>query len=229
MEPPKIAEILQRESTIVQQMTLRQLAAGEVLFRRGDLGTAFYVIQSGQVRISTLDLEGQEIILNTMEAGESFGELALIDQLPRTANAIATEPTTVLQLERDHFLHAIYDSPLLMQWVLQLVGDRARHMTEYIEHLGYWANQMVEGSYRQALTTIETVTTTTGDRAFLAASASLVKVTEAVQAREEALRQQMQQPMVTIDPAKRDRDVRQITETQYFQELLTLSRQLRRA
>lgn len=229
MEPPKIAEILQRESTLVQQMTQRQLAAGEVLFRRGDLGAAFYVIQSGQVRISTLDLEGQEIILNTMEAGESFGELALIDQLPRTANAIAIEPTTVLQLDRDHFLHAIYESPLLMQWVMQLVSDRARHMTEYIEHLGYWANQMVDGCYRQALTTIELTTNRPEDRALIAASDSLMKVTAAVQAREEALRQQMQQPMVTIDPAQRDRDVRQITETPYFQELLTLSRQLRRA
>ncbi|WP_072621064.1 cyclic nucleotide-binding domain-containing protein [Spirulina major] len=229
MEPPKIGEILQQESTIVQQMILRPLAAGEVLFRRGDLGTAFYVIQSGRVRISTVDRQGQDIILNTMEAGESFGELALIDQLPRTATAIAMEPSTVLQLERDCFLQAIYDSPLLMQWVLQLMGDRARHMTEYIEHLGYWANQMIEGSYRQALTTIESVTTHTDERALIAASDSLAKVTEAVQSREELLRQQMQQPLVTIDPVKRDRDVRQITDTPYFQELLTLSRQLRRA
>ncbi|NJO19685.1 MAG: cyclic nucleotide-binding domain-containing protein [Spirulinaceae cyanobacterium RM2_2_10] len=59
------------------------LSDGEVLFRRGDPGDAFYIIEQGQIRIVTYDAADQEIALNLLGAGESFGELALVDGQPR--------------------------------------------------------------------------------------------------------------------------------------------------
>src|SRR5688572_30269399 len=84
-------------------MRPRAYAKDEVVFLKGDPGTAFYVIASGRVKITLTSADGKELILRRLTSGAFFGELALLDDEPRSADAIATESTVLLVLQRDVF------------------------------------------------------------------------------------------------------------------------------
>ena len=84
-------------------MRARRFRRGEVIFHVGDPGDALFVILSGEVKISLPSETGDEAILATLRAGDFFGELALLDGAPRSATAIALEPTETLALPRDRF------------------------------------------------------------------------------------------------------------------------------
>src|SRR5437667_7692450 len=77
-------------------MRPRPYAKDEVIYLKGDPGTAFYVIASGRVKIALTSPEGKEIILRRFGPGDFHGELALLDDEPRSADAIATEASTLL-------------------------------------------------------------------------------------------------------------------------------------
>lgn len=78
--------------------------AGEVMFLRGDEESYLLALISGRVRISLSSPQGRELVLRHVGPGETFGELALIDGLPRSADATAVEATTALILRRTRFL-----------------------------------------------------------------------------------------------------------------------------
>ena len=69
-------------------ITMRQYRAGEVIFHENDEGDVAYIIDQGRVEV-TKKLEGKEIHLSTLNAGEIFGEMALIDSSLRMASAEA--------------------------------------------------------------------------------------------------------------------------------------------
>jgi len=75
-----------------------------LLFLKGDEGDAFYEVESGQIRISACAPGGREVILATMGPGDAFGEIALLDGLARTADAIATRNSELLMLRRRDFV-----------------------------------------------------------------------------------------------------------------------------
>lgn len=75
----------------------------EVIFKEGAVGDAFYLIILGSVRISTIVPGVGEEALTILREGEYFGEMALIDDAPRSASAIANEDTLLLLIEKDNF------------------------------------------------------------------------------------------------------------------------------
>ncbi len=75
----------------------------EVIFKEGAVGDAFYLIVSGAVRISTIVPGVGEEALTILKEGEYFGEMALIDDAPRSASAIANDDTILLLIEKDNF------------------------------------------------------------------------------------------------------------------------------
>ena len=77
------------------EMRTRRFRRGEVLFHQGDPGEALFVVTTGAVKISLPSEEGDEAIIATVNAGDFFGELALLDGAPRSATATALEPTAV--------------------------------------------------------------------------------------------------------------------------------------
>ena len=87
---------------VAQQLVRIEVPAGDVLIREGDEGDRFYVIESGQM---TASFEGT--VLRQMGAGDPFGEIALLRDVPRTATVTADEPTVVLALDRADFLDAV--------------------------------------------------------------------------------------------------------------------------
>ena len=78
------------------------LARGETVFREGDHGDRFYVVEDGRCEIT---IDGEKV--RDAWPGEAFGEIALLRDVPRTATVTALEPTTLLALERDDFIAAV--------------------------------------------------------------------------------------------------------------------------
>jgi len=223
-----IHALLSDEGTPLREvMEIVQLADGEILFNRGDPGDAFYIIESGQVRIFTLDEEGQELTLNTLGPQEAFGELALLDDRPRSASAAALGDTTVRRLRRKEFLSRVHASPELTQTVINLISQRARHMTDYIERLAHWARLVAEGHYNQAMASIQAEEGVT-DRALAAVGDAVKSMIKAVREREEKLKQEVTQLRIEIDEVKRKQMVQEITESEHFTELTKKIQELRK-
>ena len=110
-----------------------QLGATEVLFFKGDPGDALYGVLSGRIRISTSAPSGKEIILSVMEPGDMFGEIALLDGMPRTADASALDPSVLFKIHRREFIEFIERQPSLTTHLLKMVCDRVRSTNEFVE------------------------------------------------------------------------------------------------
>lgn len=85
--------------------------AGEIIFNAGELGDCLYLVRSGEVELFVRDTAGQKIVLTTAEKNDYFGELAMLDQRPRSASAAALEDTELLMLDRDDLLLLFQKQP----------------------------------------------------------------------------------------------------------------------
>jgi CRP-like cAMP-binding protein len=226
---PTLADAIlaEEKASLKEVLETIELEDGEVLFQRGDPGDAFYVIDSGRIRIFTHDEEDKELTLNTLEQGEAFGELALLDEQPRTAGAAAVGPATLRRLRRDDFISQVHTSPVLTDTVIRLLVERTRHMTDYIERLGHWARLVAEGNYNQAMENIQ-AEEGSADRALAAVADAVKGMVRAVKEREEKLKSQVKELRIQIDESKRKKQVEEITETDYFQKLSSQARDLRK-
>jgi CRP/FNR family cyclic AMP-dependent transcriptional regulator len=114
----------------------RELKEGEVLFRVGDKGDAMYVIQSGVIDIR-VPLQGpkKEMTVSVLHEGEFFGELSIIDGLPRTASAIAGETTDLLEMKRGEFIKFLMDRPGVAISMVSIIGKRLRDTNELVQSL----------------------------------------------------------------------------------------------
>jgi CRP-like cAMP-binding protein len=117
--PPKEAR------RIISHVKKRTFPKGAVIIRQGDLGDALYLIESGKVRIHAHSTEqGEEVGVTTLGDGETFGEMALLDGVPRTATVEAEEDTVTWQIHKDDFDHIVSVSPKLRKALEQLVEAR---------------------------------------------------------------------------------------------------------
>lgn len=89
--------------TLIGKMELRTYQHGEKLVRQGDLGQEFYVIVKGHTKAIYQDSTGQEHDVGTLHEGDAFGEIALIDDVPRTATIMAVYGCQVLSLQKETF------------------------------------------------------------------------------------------------------------------------------
>ena len=110
---------------IISHVKKRTFPKGAVIFRQGDRGDALYLIESGKVRIHAHITEhGEEVGVTTLGDGETFGEIALVTGVPRTATVEAEEDTVVWQIHKDDFDHIVVVSPKLRKALEQLVEAR---------------------------------------------------------------------------------------------------------
>src|SRR5579872_5176750 len=113
----------------------RTFRSGEVIFHRDDPGQVLYMIKEGKVKISLISPDGQEISLVVFGKGEYFGDLALLDGLPRSADAIALEKVECYTLQRNDFQKAIMKNPKIAIQVLEVLSKRIRSTDNMVEDL----------------------------------------------------------------------------------------------
>ena len=117
----------------------RVYAKGSVIFSQGDPGDALYGVAAGRVRISASGAGGQEVFLNIMEPGDTFGEIAVMDGLTRTAGAMALDQTSLIVIQRTDFLQLLEREPQLAIHLLKLLCERLRWTSELVEESAFLA------------------------------------------------------------------------------------------
>ena len=111
------AELFRKESDTLQ------LAPGDFLFHEGDNGDKMYVLLEGEMEILLGDL-----VLETARPGALIGEMALIDESQRTANAVAKAACRLAQIDRRRFHFLVQQTPHFATHVMKTLADRLRHM-----------------------------------------------------------------------------------------------------
>lgn len=97
-----------------------------VIVFEDDPGDAFFIVREGRVKVVLVGDDGREVILGVLGAGEHFGELALIDNRPRSAHVIAMEDATLLVLRREDFRKRVESSPQVAWALLVELSRRLR-------------------------------------------------------------------------------------------------------
>ena len=111
------------------QPAVRNLAAGDVLFREGEVGDFAYQIVKGKIEVCKFN--GDEYVtLSILEKGALFGEMALIDKQPRSAMARATEEATVKEIDQEALLGYLKNSPQTAFNMMQQLASYARNANE---------------------------------------------------------------------------------------------------
>ncbi len=104
----------------------QQYTAGQEIVRQGDTGVGAFIIKKGRVEV-VQDRPGHQHKLTEMKPGEVFGEMALLDEFPRTATCRAVEPTTCLGIQRWHFRGILESHPQIALALLPVLVKRLRN------------------------------------------------------------------------------------------------------
>jgi CRP/FNR family transcriptional regulator, cyclic AMP receptor protein len=107
----------------------RQYQPGEEIVRQGDTGVGLFVLTAGQVRV-TQDRTGTSFDLGVLGDGQVFGELSLLDDLPRTATITAIQPSTVIIVPIWDFRAALRDNPSMALSMLRALSQRIRRIEQ---------------------------------------------------------------------------------------------------
>ncbi|MCO4744950.1 MAG: Crp/Fnr family transcriptional regulator [Proteobacteria bacterium] len=107
--------------------------AGSVVFFQGDVPDGLYAILEGTVRVRTLSEDGQELVLNHLDAGEVFGEIALLDGLPRTADILAESDAVLARVPRPAFLRLLERQPRIALQLIEVLCARVRYTSARVE------------------------------------------------------------------------------------------------
>ena len=133
---PLFADLDERElSAIATVAKTRRYAKDDVVFHADESGDIFCLIREGQVKITMISPEGKEIILSLLGPGDFFGEMALLDDEPRSATVVATEPLELVTIWRSDFLQILAENFDITKKVLAEISRRLRSASNRIESL----------------------------------------------------------------------------------------------
>jgi CRP/FNR family transcriptional regulator, cyclic AMP receptor protein len=129
-----IFELMDEEEreALAEMMNCRDYAGGDVLFHYGDLGGEIFILRSGRVEVFVEGPAGEKILVAENERGEVVGELSFLDGGPRSATAVAKEPTQVLTMHRERLMEFIDKHPHAAVDLLTVMGRRLRLTDELL-------------------------------------------------------------------------------------------------
>ncbi len=152
---------------LAAESRFRLFPAGALLFRQGEAGATCHIIARGRVRVFVATEDGRELSVRILGPGEIVGEMAVFEDLPRSASVEALEETEALELHRDALLRAVREDSTLALRLLQSLSARLRHATaeaeglasltvaerlmRSLEQLAQWAGRSVAGGVQIAL------------------------------------------------------------------------------
>lgn len=107
---------------------------GDVIFAEGDTSSEMFIVQEGKVAV-TKDVAGREVFLATLERGDFFGEMPLLDNQPRHATCYALAPTRLLAIKSGELLMKLRRDPTFAMEMLQTMSRRIRYLEEQVTKL----------------------------------------------------------------------------------------------
>jgi len=110
----------------------RSIRKGDFLFHKGDEGTALYIISKGLIKIAVPTSRGDEVTLAILTDGDFFGEMALLDDMPRSADATALEDTQLHVLSRADFLSFLIQNEHAVRAIIQVLSLRLRRTDDMV-------------------------------------------------------------------------------------------------
>ncbi len=116
-------------ANVIDSVTLKD---GDTLFHAGEPGDALYIVRAGEIELYIKDTAGQKIVLNVAQEGDFFGELALLDEGPRTATAAALADSQLLALGRDDLILLFQKNPDAALHMLASLGRMTRKADELL-------------------------------------------------------------------------------------------------
>ncbi|HEU5319046.1 MAG TPA: Crp/Fnr family transcriptional regulator [Chloroflexota bacterium] len=125
---------LEQLAALVRQRRYRR---GVTIFREGDPGAALYLIESGQVRIGITSEDGKELVIALLGPGDFFGDLALLDGAPHSADAFAREDCSLLLLQRSDFQRYLASRPEIANHLLGVLSRRLRRNTQMLQEAAF--------------------------------------------------------------------------------------------
>ena len=115
--------------------TTRTFPRNTIIISEGDTSDSLYAVLSGKVKIYLSDDEGKEIIINIQGAGEYFGELALLDDSPRSASVMTIEECKLAIISKAAFDECLEANPQIALRVIRGLSARLRDLTENVKSL----------------------------------------------------------------------------------------------
>ncbi len=120
---------------IAEHATPESFRRGALIISDGDPADALYVVINGRVKVFLGSDDGKEVVLTILGPGESFGEIALLDEEPRSASVAAMEKTTVLVIRRDRFLELLRENSDLSWAMIRSLSHLVRRLTGSVQSL----------------------------------------------------------------------------------------------
>lgn len=121
---------------VAQRCVRRKVKAHTILFRENEVGSEFYIIISGSIKIYT-SRDGEDKVLSIITQGDSFGELALLDGKPRSASAAALEDSVLFILDKANFFKVLQEHFDINIAILQELSQRLRDTNQHIHDLTF--------------------------------------------------------------------------------------------
>lgn len=127
---------------VADACTIKSLQKDEMLFREGDRGEGFYIVQTGAISVFKVTPDGREQIICVFRAPESFAEATLATVEVYPANALALEPSQLILVQRAQFRELIRRKPELS---LQMLGSMSLHLKHLVQTLQDYKGRQIEG------------------------------------------------------------------------------------
>lgn len=121
--------------TLTAHSTTRSYPANTVLITEGDSTDSLYIILEGEMKVYVSDDQGKEAILNILGPGEYFGELALLDDAPRSASVMTLAPSKVMIVSKADFKRCLASNPELAYNLIISLTQQIRSLTDSVKNL----------------------------------------------------------------------------------------------
>ena len=119
--------------TLTKLWHQRIIRKSNILFQKGDIGSSMFIIEEGIVEIKVpAGLKQKDICVSVLKEGDFFGELSVINELPRTATAVATNNCKLLEMNRTDFIQFLLDRPTVAISMLSEMGKRLQATNDLV-------------------------------------------------------------------------------------------------
>ncbi|MCR8922744.1 Crp/Fnr family transcriptional regulator [Dasania sp. GY-MA-18] len=125
----------QELALMADKVVVRTYAKNTVVINEGDYADALYIINSGRVKVYCSDKAGKEFIMNTMKAGEHFGELALLDDDKRSASVRTLDKSNFCIIYKEDFNRVLDEQPNIAKVLIRNLARRVRKLTHDVKLL----------------------------------------------------------------------------------------------